>query len=594
MRYTHILRRNEKCESPTRCIWLTLDIRDSALRGRETVGEWNVGVMLHGVKDARTGKWAETWFTIRKKDAFWRVIEKVRVDKTKIYVFVTDSSRTLACLDIFTEAQNREWKLQKAILPKGPTILQWRNGLVTLLLSDSANYWQTPLYAQSNGDITPERCGKNGEAELSPSALGLKRYTRHLMEKTTAWMRFLQTEDFGGFSPTLASQALRTFRHKFMSHQILVDNNEDALQLARSAYYGGRTECSYIGREVGEFYLVDINSHYASIMRDLYVPIRLRGYTSHATVADVLQWCKSQTCVGDCELRTEVPMYPVRERDKLVFPVGSFRTQLAGAELEYAAVNGHIQAIHAVAIYDTALAFRSFVDTMWSRRRAAIASGDLDNANHYKRLLASFYGKWGQSGGIWEKIDDTDSSQIKTWSEIDYDTGIKTDFRQFGGIVQKRSDQAESSDSHPAIAACITAAARLKLWQLICCAKKENVYYVDTDSLLVNRAGFDLLGIHISPDTLGGLRLEGRFQDISIHACKDYVFDLRKKRKGVAATDFVVTDDTFECSQKNSLSAMIRGGDMSQAITTKISKHLLRTYEKGTVLASGRVEPYRR
>lgn len=379
-----------------------------------------------------------------------------------------------------------------------------------------------------------------------------------------------------------------------MSHEILVDNNEDALKLSRSAYYGGRSECWYVGKSRGDYYLVDVNSMYASVMRNLRVPVKLRGYTNRCTTEDLAEWCDQGTCAVHVDIKTDVPVFPMRDEHTLIFTVGKFQTFLAGEEIQVALEMGCITKIHACAVYKTEIAFKSFVEHMWSYRRAAIARGDTATADKYKMLLASFYGKWGQSGGVWEKIDDTESTEIKTWLEIDYDTMVTTEFRQFGGIVQRRSQEAESSDSSPAIAACITAAARMKLWRYICDAGRDNVFYMDTDSLLVNRAGLDNLTPHIRPDMLGGLRLEGSFSNISIHCCKDYVFDLREKKKGVSANAYVINDDTFECTQKTSLSAMIRGGDMGKAVTRKVSKRLVRSYNKGVIGFDGRVEPIRR
>lgn len=591
MRHAHILKPNKNSETPQRACWVKLDIIRKVRRNAKTDLSFKFGILLHGVRNSKDGKWLVQYHRFTDAHGFWQLLGILAVDKTRLYVIVEDSGQTLALLDAFTISYKLGWTCTKAIISCPPLIVRWRRDRTTLQFLDVANFSQSPLTTTSNG--------KSAQHGVSDTELGspekpdarIKRELLTMHSLSVQWWGFLKTNDLGGFAATIASQALRTFRHKFMSHEILIDTNTQALELARKAYVGARTECFFIGRTHGEYYLLDVNSMYAAVMRDMDVPIRLRGYTEHATINDLHCWFNPSVVIADVDIETDENCYPLHIGDKLVFPVGRFRTVLSGNEVWHAVSNGHVRAVHRCAIYEKAPAFKAFVEAMWSQRALAMSEGRMADEARYKLILASFYGKWGQGGGHWDKTEDADSAEIKSWISIDYDSKDVTEYRQFGGIVQAKGKEAESADSHPAIAACITANARMMLHGLIMEAGSENVFYVDTDSLVVNNEGLEGLSAHIIPQELGKLRLEGVYNDLQIHTSKDYVFDGRVRRKGIRTEAVDAGDGHFWQDQQRGLAAMIRTGDMSKAGSRRVRKTLIRKYDKGVQMLNGRIKP---
>ena len=100
------------------------------------------------------------------------------------------------------------------------------------------------------------------------------------------YLHYLRDKNLGSYGLTFASQALITFRHKFNHSSIHIHNNQSAIALERGAYYGGRVECYKIGIYNGaEYFYVDINSMYPTIMQNSPVPTKLRGYTEDIPLA---------------------------------------------------------------------------------------------------------------------------------------------------------------------------------------------------------------------------------------------------------------------------------------------------------------------
>jgi hypothetical protein len=591
MRHAHVIKKNERCETMYNAIVLYLNIVTLNRTRKHVQYDFDFGVMLHGVKSHRSDVWTMKYYRWESVVGLWRILGRILQEKTRTFVWLTESIKTIALLDVFSTGVKNGWEITKAVLGCPPLILSLRQDDTTMTWLDIRNFWPTASLDICAGENADTQYVTKRKQEHSPSDSGVKSWLRRLMDRITAWTHLLRREDLGGFAPTMASQAMRTFRHRYMKHEILIDANTESLALARKAYYGGRNECFFVGRMRGDFYLVDINSMYAACMRNLRTPVRLRGYRSGAKCDQLRRWIREGAAIASVRIKTSIPMLPLRNADKLNFPIGEFVTTLAGDELKYAVMLGLVTDVYEAACYDTAYAFTEFVDDFWQRRIDAIKRGDRESAEAYKSLLASFYGKWGQSGGYWETFGEADDLSVKTWTEISYETKAVTEWRQFGGIVQRRTSEPESRDSSPAIAACITAAARMKLWQLMGLAGRQNVFYVDTDSLLVNSAGFSGLREYIHPDMLGGLRLEGEFHDVEINACKDYVFGERRRRKGVGRNAHVVSDDTFEMMTTESLNTMFRGGRTDVAGGRMVRKRLTRDYVKGKVLPDGTVLP---
>jgi hypothetical protein len=173
----------------------------------------------------------------------------------------------------------------------------------------------------------------------------------------------------------------------------------------------------------------------------------------------------------------------------------------------------------------------------------------------------------------------------------DLETGKITYYRQLGGLRQRRDEEKESRDSFPAIAAHITAHARMHLYYLMRCAGTNNVYYCDTDSLLVDHIGRRNIEFLVNSYGLGGLKIVGEYDDIEIWGAKDYRFGSKEKHKGVRKT--AIWQDSHNVTQASwsGLRGLVSSGIVDRPITKTIQKHLNRLYDKGTVLQDGRVLP---
>lgn len=614
-RSPHYIKANHSADYPQQCVWFDTEtyLRDST--GQVIpLAEWKVKYLdpvdprhdklevTHHLafgyacyeRKHHNGEWSdEDWLKFTSPDEFWSwVVGKVR-QKTKLYLFCHNTSFDLPVLNVFKLLPRLGFVLRSAIIDAPPTILRFSNGNGTIVVLDTLNIWRMPLkYLGKEIGLGKLDMPDNNDMGVDWETYG-RRDVEILRAACKNWFDYLKVNDMGGFAPTLASQAMLVYRHKYMKHKIFIDCNPRALQLTREGYYGGRVECFYIGQYYGSFSALDVNSMYPSVMQKHRYPCKLLAATQYATVSDIRIWLRSYSICARILLRTDKPFAPVRRDGKLLFPIGEFECILSTPELEYALKHAEILEVYEVAVYENEYLFTDFVDAGQAKKEQCKRDGDHVGEFHAKKISNSFYGKWGQSGLKWVENEWIEDMTCKQWSEIDLETGRIIYHRQLAGLVQTKETEGESRDSFPAIAAHVTAYARMELWSIIEQAGRENVYYCDTDCVLTNEIGVDRLADRMDEFALGALKIAGKYDEIALFGNKDYWFGSKVKTKGVRKDAIWLDGNRVQQEQWSGLKGLLRDDAMDAPRTRKIIKNLKRRYDKGAVSEAGNVLPHR-
>jgi len=615
MRISHYRKPHTSAEFPQQCIWFDTETQQRLADGSLIeLADWknyvpdpaaemcdNKEVTHHlsfgygcYMRQHRDAKWSdEDWLRFTARSQFWEWVYSKARPKTKLYLFCHNTAFDLPVLDVFHELPLRGFRLRRAIIDAPPTILEFTSDRGSIVILDTLNIWRMAL----------EKLGKKiGLPKLdmpasTASAAEWDRYGRRDVEIIRAaildWFSYLKENNMGGFAPTLASQAMVLFRHKYMKHRIFIDCNERALQLTRSGYYGGRVECFRIGHYRQDFYALDFNAMYPAVMSENNFPIKLISHTFYAVISDLQQWVIRYAVCARVLLSTHEPFAPVRTKTKLLFPIGVFECILSTPELIYALKRNYIVEVKEVAVYEHAPIYRDMMLDMQQIKSQAKRDGDDVTEFRTKILQNSLYGKEGQSGIKWAEDSWSDDLTCKQWTELDMVTGKIIQHRQLAGLHQIKETEGESRESFPAIAAHVTAYARMKLWCTILQAGRENVWYCDTDCVVVNQTGRDRLESLIDEYALGALKQEGEYDDIIINGNKDYCFNTKVKTKGVRSSAVWLDGWTVSQEQWSGLRGLVRDGDVTAPRTRKIVKRLSRLYSKGVVTQSGVVLPHR-
>lgn len=407
------------------------------------------------------------------------------------------------------------------------------------------------------------------------------------------YLRFIQTNQLGSFNVSLASQALTAWRARFMQKTYYIHNHDMVLNMERDAYHGGRVECFQTGYLTqGPYYYLDVNSMYPYIMSTAKVPTKLLMFTLEYTVEKLYHALKTYYCIADVLINTTRIAYPVLKDGKLIFPIGEYRTTLHHKELVYAMKHGDIKHVYAAGFYEFSIIFKEYVEFFRNLRLKAKDSGNLSWIYITKLFGNSLYGKTGQTG-ITQHITPGPHKQIihrafanvlgtsEYWNEINW-FGTK--------IIEKR--QGEASYSSPAVAGSITSYARMLLYDYAEKAGLQNVFYCDTDSLIVNHSGYCALLPYIDARDIGKLKLESESSIVLINGPKDYEFAEIDRHKGVPNKSVEFERGKWRYLQFPGLTGWLNKGGNLPPQGKMIEKSRISNYTKGIVNPiSGKVSP---
>ncbi len=580
-RMWHVLKGNARCETAHNIIFFDTETRcekqaDGSERDYLTFG-W-----LCATQRTSKGNWgAERWKRFHTVQGFWTQLDKLAGKKKRWFLFCHNTNYDLPVLNIFGKSLRNGWKLEGAVIEGPPTIITFKRDGCTLVFLDTLNWWRMPLAKIG------ERLGLKKLPMPPKDATRLqwdtycKRDVEVMKVTVLQWLDFLQKHDLGGFASTLASQAFRTYRHRFMQHEIVIDCDERALGVSREAYHGGRVECFRLGHVEGPIYAYDVNSMFPAVMQSNVYPARLLGFYPTQAKSRWSRLLSDYCIVARCELNASAPCYPVTTKNGLCFPRGEFSAALSSPEISLAVERGDLVNMTDIAVYEKQPLFRDFVDFMYAQRLLCSQLGDEVGSWLFKILMNSLYGKWGQTGLVYQTQDHISDTRALKYNIVDYDTGKVFKCRQMGGLLQVMSSEGEARDSFPAIAAHVTAYARVMLWRLAEAAGLANLLYTDTDCLYVTEAGTAGLLPFLDPSALGKLKAVGVWPWIKLHGLKDYEYPGHVVRKGVRADATQEAPNRFRQVQWSSLKGLVGKGDVTAPTRKMITKTLSRVYKKG-------------
>lgn len=403
---------------------------------------------------------------------------------------------------------------------------------------------------------------------------------------------YLDTNELGSFKSTLASQSLSVFRSKFLTNPPYIHTDEKALQLERDSYHGGRVECYHIGQMTQDtYYYLDVNSMYPFAMSSNELPQRLVSYRENIPVQYLKNWTNKHYCIADVDIETDINAFGLYTNHKFIFPVGRFRTQLHHHELLYALEHATILKVHRVAAYQMNSIFDRYVQFFYGEKVRYTQEKNLPYRTIAKLFQNSLYGKFGQLKPHRDLISSVDSDEVWRLTCCNLDTMDTYQQLFWYGCLYNEYKKGETLTSFPGLAGAITAIARKRLFDFMVLAGSDNVFYMDTDSLIVNQSGYDNLKQWIDEYKLGYLKLEETSDKLHIYGNKDYEFGDNVKTKGVPKKAYQVDSDRWVYMQFEGFISWLNKGANTTPQAVYLEKRRKSVYNKGVILDNGQVVP---
>jgi len=592
IKFAHKLKDNQNAAFPSKFLFFDTETTTTEVENNCIEHHLRLGSALYWERRFGRNKDTVVWCKFTTIKQFWDFVEAHVRSKDRLFIIAHNLPFDMGVVKGFQELEVRGFEPVKMILDFRKNIWKFRRNSTSLVFLDNMNYFATSLEKLGQSVGLEKLKMPDMKAADSEWWLYNKRDVEVLYVTWQHWLSFLIDNDLGSFGLTIAAQAFNAYRHRFMSKEIFIHSSKTATVIEREAYRGGRVECYNIGElPLRDYYIVDVNSMYASMLKAHYYPSNLISTGKRVEVQQVSKWLEKYCVIATVVVNTPEACFGVKLDGRLAFPVGKFIATLNSCELTYGIANNYITNILKFAVYETAQVFSDYVDFFYNMRQQFIKD-DNEVYNYLcKLMLNSLYGKFGQRIEEWKSVGWDETRLYDYWTEWDVDTKTMHTFRCLNHWVEEKIGAQEGYNALVAIPAEATAFARLYLWDLIKVAGKDHVFYCDTDSLIIDKFGLANLKSYINPTSLGLLKIEDKARKLIIYGLKDYQFGEKIVIKGIPKNAKKVADDIYEVYQSIGIKSGLHRQELNRVLWRRMQKRLTRKYKKGIVGQDGKVKP---
>jgi hypothetical protein len=587
------LRKNHKKSLPVHCLYLDTETKKQVIEGDEA-HRMNIAWTCYTHRKSPNQKASESWNFWDSTFQLCDYIHRLTAHKRALFLFGHNIFFDLQVSDFFYYFTRWGWELDFIYDASLTFILIIHKEDRAIKALSTTNYFETSLEEMGKMVSLP----KLGIDFDACSREELKTYCRRDVEiikkSMEQYFGFITTNDMGRFSLSKASQAMNAYRHRFMNKKIYIHKDPKVIELERQAYMGGRVECFRIGKQdEGPFITLDINSLFPYIMKSCPLPSKLIDYEERVDLNRLYEALKNVLVIAEVDLQTEDPIYAVREGQKIIFPVGTFRAFLCTPCLTEAFQRGHVIKVLRAAYYKPDYLFTEYVDYFYELRKRYKFEGNTIFEYLTKKLLNSLYGKFAQGQPKTKKILDLTCHGYWREEGVDLVNGDRVIRYKLFNVIVEECGRESGKNTLVAIPAHITEWARYILYSIIEKVGRDRVLYCDTDSIKIRKKDLSLVKYPIDPQRLGALKVENESQNLLLLGAKSYVTESERHIKGVPSSAKQVGESLYEYFSFPKLDTHMKKRILRYHIVEKVLKEAAQFYDKGVIENDGSISPIR-
>ncbi len=535
----------------------------------------------------------ETWRYWRKRYPLCEYVSNMAELTGELTIIGNNVFFDLQVCGFFSYLPEMGWKMDFFYENGMSYILCISKGKAKIKAISLTNYFEASVKSLGEMIGKPKLTVDFGSDDENALSIYCFRDTEITYESFLEYLKYIIHNDLGSFSLTRASQAMKAFRHRFMTDKIMYHTDAQLNLIEQDAYFGGRTECFRIGKVVGgPFVDLDVNSLYPYIMREKPVPVKPVDYYEIVPLEYLPELLGSYGMIARVKVRTDEPCYPYREGMKVLFPIGTFETTLCTESIAYAHRMGHLLEVTQAITYEMGKPFVQYVDYFYKTRLEAKRNGSKVYDRMAKLFMNSLYGKFAARKDIVIETKPCEVTDYMREEIFDSVTGENQIISKLFGTLVVTQGKEVIEGSIISIPAHITEYARNYLWEIIKRIGRDKVFYCDTDSVKIEEHDMPRIQNLIDNSILGMLKIESRYNNLTIHGPKDYETDDVRRLKGVPRNAEKTGDATWKYSQFSRQITHLREKNSTYFSVRTVSKELKRIYTKGKVTEGGRVEPF--
>lgn len=531
-RAAHWIRLNHQERMPKR--WIAFDTEAKAERydGGERQ-QWAMGAAIRWRNDLKTGDHAEAR-TFNSPESLWEwVADYCRPEQRTVAIAhnLGYDVRISGALDILPRLG---FRLEWCNLDSNVSSMTWRSDRGTLVFMDTWTW--LPMDLRTIGlDIGLPKL------EMPPDNAHHYRWERYCMRDAEIVYRivtdinaYIRSQHLGNWQPTGAGMAYATWRHKFMHHKILVHDDIEVLTAERLAMHTGRAEAWRHGQQPpGVWTEVDMRNAYLMIAAECDMPVKLKMKVGAISNAQYDKLSTIYRILARVRISTAHPVVPYNAGTKTVWPTGTFDTWLWDTEIAEARADGAT-----VRITDALLYTKGPILSEWAKWVLSILRDPSERVSPVvrtwlKHCSRAFIGRLSLRYPSWEYFGENPGGLTGISHETNAETGRTCRMLHIGNQTFRETDRTEGRDSLPQVTGWIMAECRARLWRAMRVAGVDHVGHVDTDSLLVDRAGLARLREQLGAAFGTHWQVKGSTGRLIVYGPRNYRMGRRRKASGV-------------------------------------------------------------
>lgn len=563
MRLPHAIKPNEQCRTPKRVIAIRCEPRIERTSTGQ-VATFGEATIIEAYRSEKTGRWSEpVKLVFDDPRVLWEEITGYTRVHGRTWLVGHTMGNELRIAQAFKWMPVLEWTFNPDPIVSDTTLsIGWHNGKRSLLAVDLFSYLPHSL------EVLRARSLAFGECEAI----------------FTAFMDLVSLQhdhDLGNFSRTGASNASNHWRHRHMTSKVSIHDDTAALEAERASIGAGRTEAQRWGvyRDLDEW---DMSLAYPRIGLDTPLPVRLVGLRSGDGVTTSHQ-------VGLVHALVNCPMPVLFTRDcnnGILWPTGELEGWYWQPELDLAIEYGAEVTALEQYVYETAPVLRTWAEwVIASQSDPGLSTIQQMAVKHWGRALI---GKFGAQVPDWKpyaRFTDTDLELCR--SIVDGRVG---EMLTVGGRALRSEEKCYADNAFPALMSRVVSECRMRLWRLMCAAGLEHVYYVDTDSLFLDRDGSQRLRSYVKRGKGWGVRVKTRHREVTILGPRQLITARDGLRVSGLPKTAVRGDDGYAADVTESFRGGASSGRGGEVVTRSRPFRLKGTDERRVHLAGGFTE----
>lgn len=565
-RVWHKIKPNETTKLPRRHVFIHTEAKTTR-RGKTGRQTWRLAVACYatGRKGYDT---KEQWSSYTTSSRLWDDVCAYAGTEGRVIVWSHNLGHHARISNVFSELPRRGWDLIAHSITPRATWLEWRNGKTTLLMVDTVALFNTTLdqvgiwhglgkpdveLDSDNVDDWDTRCRAS---------------VRILATSVQAYLGWLEREDLGNWQLTGAAQSWASYRHKHLTHDLIVHDNADVLAAERRAMWTGRCEAYWHGELKGErVYEFDFKGAYPRIARDYSVPTKFVGPMSRGIRWESFPETGQSAFLLRIRVDTKLPVLPTSHNGRIVWPTGTFETTVWDVEAKTALESGARITVLNGYVYKKQPALRQWGEWIL----AELDKSDDDVPAWQKAILKhhsrALIGRFAMTYNQWEEFGEHPTFGVSRSVLYDTTTGQQHEMMQVGRKVWYDAGRIEWQHSMPMITGYVQAIGRVHLWNVMQQLPERALIYVDTDSILTTGQHVERVAQIADSFQPGSLRLKRAWDGFAIYGPRQVVTGQQVRISGIPRTAEQLDRHHYRGEVSDTLTGALRNSTLDGVVT---------------------------